>query len=62
MATGHAINAVSEFSKKLKQFIKNEGCSAILKLIKETLFSPWLPMDWYEEQLLEVPQLRLYSG
>jgi hypothetical protein len=62
MRLGHAINAVSEFSKKLKQFIKNEGCSAILKLIKETLFSPWLSMDWYEEQLLEVPQLRLYSG
>ena len=62
MRLGHAINTVSEFSKKLKQFIKNEGCSAILKLIKETLFSPWLSMDWYEEQLLEVPQLRLYSG
>jgi hypothetical protein len=62
MRLGHAINALSEFSKKLKQFIKHEGCSAILKLIKETLFSPWLPMVWYEAQLLQAPQLRLYSG
>jgi myosin-crossreactive antigen len=62
MRMAHAINALSEFTKKLKQFIKKQGCEAVLKLIKETLFNPWLPVEWYEAQLLEVPQLRLYSG
>ncbi len=59
MRLGHAINALSEFTKKLKKFIKEQGCSATLKIIKETLFSPWLPEEWYEEQLLVTPQLRL---
>lgn len=62
MRLGHAINALSEFTKKLKQFIKKQGCAAVLKLIKETLFNPWLSVEWYEAQLLECPQLRLYSG
>jgi hypothetical protein len=29
-------------------------------MIKETLFNPWLPEEWYEEQLLVTPQLRLH--
>jgi len=59
MRLGHAINAISEFTKKLKKVIKELGCSATLKLIKETLFSPWLPSTWYAEQTLKAPQLRL---
>lgn len=59
MRLAHAINAISEFTKKLKKYIKELGCSATLKLIKETLFSPWLPTSWYEEQSKKVAQLRL---
>ena len=46
----HAVNALSEFTKKLKKWIKEQGCSATLKLIKETIFNPWLPNEWYEQQ------------
>ena len=46
MRLGHALNALSEFSKKLKSLIKDFGCSFILKLIKETLEHPWLSFDW----------------
>jgi len=59
MRLAHAINAISEFTKTFKKYVKGLGCSPTLKLIKETLFSPWLPSSWYEEQLLETPQLRL---
>ena len=59
MRLGHAINAISEFSKKLKKYIKSLGCSATLKLIKETLFSPWLPSSWYDAQSKNDAQLRL---
>jgi len=59
MRLGHAINALSEFTKILKKYVKDFGCSATLKLIKETLFSPWLSLSWYEEQLSHTPQLRL---
>jgi len=50
MRLAHAVNALSEFTKKLKRWIKQQGCSAILKLIKETIFNPWFPKDWYEQQ------------
>jgi hypothetical protein len=59
MRLAHAINAISEFTKKLKKYVKELGCSATLKLIKETLFSPWLSLAWYKTQLLKTPQLRL---
>ena len=42
MRLAHCINAISEFTKMLKKYIKSLGCSATLKLIKETLFSPWV--------------------
>ena len=59
MRLAHTINAISEFTKTLKKYVKELGCSATLKLIKETLFAPWLPTTWYEEQSLKTPQLRL---
>jgi len=59
MRLAHAINAISEFTKKMKRYIKEIGCSATLKIIKETLFSPWLSLAWYEAQKLKIPQLRL---
>ena len=59
MRLGHAISAISEFTKQLKHYIKTFGCSATLKLIKETLFSPWLSQEWYAFEILKIPQLRL---
>ena len=59
MRLGHAINALSEFTKKLKDYVKTLGSSATLKLIKETLFSLWLSMEWYASQRDKTPQLRL---
>jgi len=32
MRLAHAINALSEFSKRLKKWIKAQGCDATLKL------------------------------
>ena len=59
MRLGHAVNALSQFSKSLKRYIKEHGVSATLKMIKETFFSPWLTPDWYEAQTKQTPQLRL---
>jgi hypothetical protein len=55
----HAVNAISEFTKKLKKWIKEQGCSATLKLIKETIFNPWLPKEWYEQQHKKLARLTL---
>lgn len=59
MRLAHAINAISQFTKTIKNAIKNVGCGAILKLIKETLFNPWLSMQWLDVQKSVPPQLRL---
>ena len=45
-----------------REYLATKLRQATLKLIKETLFNPWLSSKWYEEQLLEVPQIRLQSG
>ena len=50
MRLGHAINAISQFTKALKRYIKDLGISATLKLIKEALLSPWLSTKWYEQE------------
>jgi hypothetical protein len=36
MRLGHALNALSQFSKELKKYVKENGISATLKFIKET--------------------------
>jgi len=59
MRLGYAINALSEFSTVMKKYVKSLGCSATLKRIKETFFSPWLPLSWYEQQRQNVPRLCL---
>lgn len=59
MRLAHAINSISEFTKKLKKYIKELGCSATLKMIKDTLFNPWLSLSWYKSQAMQTPQLRL---
>lgn len=53
MRLAHAINALSQFAKKLKKYIQENGVNATLTFIKETLFSPWL-----DEQYKQIPQLR----
>ena len=59
MRLAHAVNALSEFTRKFKKWIKEQGCSAILKLIKETIFNPWLPSEWYEQQHTKSRRLSL---
>ena len=59
MRLGHAVNALSEFTKKIKQWIKEQGCSATLKIIRETIFNPWLPKEWYEQQHKKSIRLKL---
>lgn len=59
MRLGHAINVISEFTKSLKKYIQSLGSSATLKIIRDTLFNPWLPVSWYENQRNQHAQLHL---
>ena len=53
MRLAHAINALSEFTKVLKEYIKNFGCSYILSMIKETLWGPWFSIEWFKNQIIK---------
>lgn len=59
MRLGHAINAISEFSRKLKHYVKSFGVSATLKLIRDSLFNPWFSNEWYETCRTRKPRLQL---
>ena len=34
------------------------GAAATLKFIKDSIFAPWLTVEWYEAQYYKTPQLR----
>jgi hypothetical protein len=42
-----------------KKYIKDFGVWATLKIIKETLFAPWLWLSGHEEQMQITLELRL---
>ena len=48
MRLAHAINAISEFTKKLKEYIKKTGVKYILNIIIETLANPWCNKEWFD--------------
>jgi hypothetical protein len=59
MRIAHAINTISEFTKKLKQYIKSLGWSVTLEIIFDALSQPWLSTAWIKKQLEKKVQLRL---
>lgn len=59
MRLAHAINAICEFTRKLKTYIKDNGVRVILKLIRETISNPWLTKQWIENQLKRPARLLL---
>jgi len=58
MRLGHAINALSEFTRELRKYIMCLGVNATLKLIKDSLCNPWFSREWYESVCTESPRLR----
>jgi len=60
MRLGHAINALSEFTRSLRKYIKSLGVSATLRLIRDSLCNPWFSQEWYESVCMEPPQLQLW--
>ena len=59
MRLGHALNAVFEFTRVLKKYIKAWGVQETFDRIIETLCSPWLPLTWYKKQIDIAPHLQL---
>ena len=58
MRLAHAINALSEFTKKLKKYIRELGVSNTLARIFNAIKNRWLSDEWIQKQLQKTPQLR----
>lgn len=57
MRLAHAINALSEFTKKFKKFVRDLGISNALTRVYEALKHRWLSEEWFEKQLQKNLQL-----
>jgi hypothetical protein len=53
MRLAHAINALSEFIKRLKAYIKQFGCGYILSMIKDVMWGPWFDKKWFQKTILK---------
>ena len=62
MRLAHAINAISEFTKKLKKYIRELGVSKTLTTIFDAAKHNWVNVEWVREQLKITPQLCLDLG
>jgi hypothetical protein len=59
MRLGHMLNALSEFTKRLKRYIKSIGVSNTMSRIFEAIKHCWISPEFIEEQLKKTPQLKL---
>jgi hypothetical protein len=59
MQLGHMFNIMARHSDKLAKIVKETGMRGLIRLVRETIASPWLDRVWIGEQLSAPFQLRL---
>jgi len=59
MQLGHMFNVMARHSQKLAKIVKDTGVRGLIRLVLETIASPWLDRAWISEQLSAPFQLRL---
>ncbi len=59
MRLAHAINAIAEFTKQLRKYIRSIGVTNTMTRIYEAIKHCWLSSDFIEKELKKVSQLKL---
>jgi len=59
MRIGHMFNVLAIYSERLAKVVKNTGVRGLIRLIRDTMASPWLDYPWLEKRLASPFQLRL---
>lgn len=59
MQLGHMFNIMARHCEKLAKIVKETGVRGLIRLVRETIASPWLDRAWITKQLLDPFQLRL---
>lgn len=59
MRLGHMLNVLGRYSQRLVKIIKDTGVRGFIRLIRETMASPWPDYEWLKKELSTPFQLRL---
>ncbi|WP_052464355.1 transposase family protein [Geoalkalibacter subterraneus] len=59
MQLGHMFNIMARYSEKIARIIRETGVRGLIRLVRETIASPWLNQAWIREQIAAPFQLRL---
>jgi hypothetical protein len=59
MQLGHMFNIMARYSGKIAKIVQETGVRGLIRLVRETIASPWLNQKWVSEQLAAPFQLRL---
>jgi len=59
MRIGHMFNVLAIYSERLAKVVKDTGVRGLIRLIRDTMASPWLDYPWIEKRLAAPFQLRL---
>lgn len=59
MQLGYMFNAMARYSDKLAKIVQETGLRGLIRLVRETIGSPWLDRAWLHEQLSAPFRLRL---
>lgn len=59
MQLGHMFNTMARYSERLAKIIKDTGIRGLIRLVRESIASPWLDRAWIKERLAAPFQLRL---
>jgi len=59
MQLGHMFNVMARYSEGLAKIVKDTGIRGLIRLVRESIASPWLDRAWIGERLAAPIQLRL---
>jgi len=59
MQLGHMFNVMAQYSGELAKIIKDTGLRGLIRLVRESIASPWIDATWLRVKLAAPFQLRL---
>ena len=59
MQLGHMSNVMAQYSGELAKILKDTGLRGLIRLVRESIASPWIDATWVREKLAAPFQLRL---
>ena len=59
MQLGHLFNVMAQWSGEMTKIIKDTGVRGLLRLVRESIASPWIDEVWLKKKFAAPFQMRL---